>query len=576
MAGMNPTLQKPDVLTGIAIMNSLVQLLWPEMVLTVAACVLFLLGVSRRVAVRRLSALLAVLTLAGVFFGLLASGAGGVLMGGQAVADPWHSVRIVEFGYYIKILVAGVGILLALLAWPGNRQATGNSAMDVGQDTGEFFGLMLLSLMGVFLVASSNDMILMFLGIELASIPTYIMVAISRPLAVAQEAGVKYFFLGAMAAALMLFGFSYLYGTTGTTDLHRIGQIFAAGAGGVGNAPVLSAWQILAVVMLMMGFAFKMAVVPLHFYAGDVYQGAATPVTALLSFVPKISGFVALIKILFVVGGGSWVVPEFVTRILIVLSVLTMCVGNVLGLLQFNIKRVLAYSSIAHSGYMLVGLAALTRSRMAGSDEGLSAVLFYLAGYGIMNVAAFGVLMLLPARPGIAGMGGVGTGGRMPPATSAETFEDIAGQGRKHVALGLAMAVACFSLIGLPLTVGFFGKLYLIRAAFNQGMTALVVIMVINAAISAAYYLRIVAAMFLRPEPQTQWPRDARPADDSAGSGTMPIKLAVGLSVFGVLLFGLVVPAIEMLSTQARSASRVDVPTTIEQPAATASASMVR
>lgn len=553
-------------------MDSLVRLLWPEMVLAAAACVLFLLGVSRRAAVRRLTALLAVLTLAGIFFGLLATGAMDVMAGRQVVADPWHSVRIVEFGYYIKVLVAGVGVLLALLAWPGNAQGTGNSAMDVGQDTGEFFGLMLLAIMGVFLVASSNDMILMFLGIELASIPTYVMVAISRPLAVAQEAGVKYFFLGAMSAAVMLFGFSYLYGTTGTTDLHRIGQMFAAGApGGVGHAPMLSTWQSLAVVMLMMGFAFKMAVVPLHFYAGDVYQGAATPVTALLSFVPKISGFVAMIKILFVAGGGSWVVPEFVTQILIVLAVLTMCVGNVLGLLQFNIKRVLAYSSIAHSGYMLVGLAALTSSRMAASDEGLSAVLFYLAGYGIMNAAAFGVLMLLPARPGIAGMGGVGAGGNIPPATSAETFEDLAGQGRKHVALGLAMAVACFSLIGLPLTVGFFGKLYLIRAALNQGLIALVVITVINAAVSAGYYLRIVGAMFLRPEPETHWPSAARPAVVPVRS--MPIQLAVGLSVFGTLLFGVVVPAIEMLSTQSRAAARVDVPTLVEQPTASAALS---
>src|SRR3712207_4931683 len=201
-----------------------------------------------------------------------------------------------------------------------------------------------------------NDIILLFLGIELASIPTYIMVSISRPLPVAQEAGVKYFFLGAMSAAVMLFGFSYLYGTTGLTSLSDITAHF--GRGGVQGRPALSSWQQLAVTMLVAGFAFKAAAVPLHFYAGDVYQGAATPITAFLSFVPKAGGFVALIKLVFLASGGAWEAPAFLQKLLWVMAVLTMTAGNVLGLLQFNVKRVLAYSSIAHTGYMLVGLTA--------------------------------------------------------------------------------------------------------------------------------------------------------------------------------------------------------------------------
>ena len=172
----------------------------------------------------------------------------------------------------------------------------------MGAEAGEFFALMLLSIAGLFIVAGANDFMLLFLGIELASIPTYIMVSISRPLAVAQEAGVKYFFLGAMAAAVMLFGFSYLYGATGTTKLD---QIQAAMSPATGFTP----WETLAVVMLIAGFAFKMAAVPMHVYAGDVYEGAATPVTAFLSFVPKASGFVALLKILYAVTGGTWQSP---------------------------------------------------------------------------------------------------------------------------------------------------------------------------------------------------------------------------------------------------------------------------
>src|SRR5947199_64884 len=204
--------------------------------------------------------------------------------------------------------------------------------------------LLLLAICGVFLVASANDMMLLFLGIELASIPTYIMVSISRPLPVAQEAGVKYFFLGAMSAAIMLFGFSYLYGTTGMTSLAEISSLLHPSHGASGP----TTWQLLAIVMLLAGFAFKIAAVPLHAYAGDVYQGAATPVTALLAFVPKTSGFIAIIKILAAVGGQQWIVPDVVFKLLWVIAVLTMTFGNALGLLQFNIKRVLAYSSVAH------------------------------------------------------------------------------------------------------------------------------------------------------------------------------------------------------------------------------------
>jgi NADH-quinone oxidoreductase subunit N len=519
-------------------MSELLRAMLPEIVLCAAACVLILMGVSRKAGMRRLAPVLAVAAL--IFAGIsqLSMFAGNA----PRIDERWNSVHVFEFARYIKILASAIGVLLVLLAWPGNREATGGPAHDFGQEAGEFFGLMLLSIAGIFLVAGANDIMLLFLGIELASIPTYIMVSISRPLAVAQEAGVKYFFLGAMAAALLLFGLSYLYGTTGTTRLDLI-------AGSIHVETGLSSWQILAVILIIVGLAFKMAAVPMHFYAGDVYQGAATPVTAFLSFVPKTAGFVALLKILFAVTGGTWQIAPEIVKLLWILAALTMTVGNVLGLVQINVKRVLAYSSIAHSGYMLVGITALLSTHSYDVQiTAIQGVLFYLTAYGLMNVAAFGVLILLPGRSNQA-------------ATSAETFDDLAGLGREHTLLGLAMAVSCFSLIGLPLTVGFFGKFFLILPAWKANLTGLVVILVINAAISAGYYLRIVASMFLaseKPGPR----RGQRDLSERPVHHPIPVLISVGLSMVAVLWLGIVLPATTRLVNRTAEAAHIEPPVT--------------
>src|SRR6185312_15106112 len=267
---------------------------------------------------RKLTPILALLALLAIFLIELFTGTVDHL--NHAVAD---TVLVFRFEIYVKLISAGAGIMLVLIAWPTNRDGTGNPALQFGHEAGEFFGLMLLSISGIFFVASANDIVLLFMGIELASIPTYIMVSISRPLPVAQEAGVKYFFLGAMAAAVMLFGFSYLYGTTGQIRLDQI-------AGAMKLTEPGHEWQLMAVIMLLAGFAFKIAAVPLHTYAGDVYQGAATPVMAFLGFVPKTSGFVAILKILYYVSethaGGHWAVPTTIAKFLWVIAVLTMFV----------------------------------------------------------------------------------------------------------------------------------------------------------------------------------------------------------------------------------------------------------
>lgn len=542
-------------------MTDLFSLLLPEIILTAIALVLMVMGMSKSAATRKAAPILAIVALAGAFFATMAQTSS--LRAGELLADPYNVVRLGELGQYIKALTCGVGLLLVLLAWPTNDDASGNPSLRYGTEGAEFFGLMLLALTGVLLTASANDMVLLFLALEMASLPTYVMVSISRPLPVAQEAGVKYFFLGAMSAALMLFGFSYLYGTTGSHDLHGIMQELGAGEGFV----KLNAWQLLAIVMVVLGLAFKIAAFPLHFYAGDVYQGAATPVTAFLAFVPKTTGFVALIKILAVAGGGAWMAPRSLATMLMIVAVLTMTVGNVLGLLQYNVKRVLAYSSIAHSGYMLVGLAALmyaahnpelsASEQAAVQSDALKGVLFYLAAYGIMNAGSFGVLMLLPTREPAAASDAAAWAG-----TSAETFEDIAGTGRKHVGLGLAMAVSCLSLTGLPLTIGFFGKFYLIAPAWKAQLTALVIFTVINAAISAAYYLRIVAAMFLRPEPAplTAGAQPAPAIAPAASTRLMPVPIlaSVVLSVVGTLLLGIWLPATNALGRRTQQAAVTD------------------
>jgi NADH-quinone oxidoreductase subunit N len=507
-------------------MNSIFVELWPEVLLVTAGSLLLLLGAVQSRSARRAAPIIALFSLLFIFVYYLVKD-----LPRLESTDPWQTVLIFRFQEYVRLIAAGAGVLLVLLAWPTNDDATGNPAIQFGHESGEFFGLMLLSLSGIFFVASANDIMLLFLGIELASFPTYIMVSISRPLPVAQEAGVKYFFLGAMAAAVMLFGFSYLYGTTGQTNLQKIADAIELTTPG-------HTWQLLAVVMVLLGLGFKIAAVPLHAYVGDVYQGAATPVTAFLAFVPKTSGFIAIIKILYYVsqpGDVHWVLPDSIAKLLWVLAVLTMFVGNVLGLLQHNIKRVLAYSSIAHSGYMLVGVTALVTAtgNPLVQQAALAGVLFYLAGYAIMNTGAFGVLMMLPSRnrefAGFLEPGG--NEERVPAATgtSAETFEDIAGQGRKHLALGIAMAVCCWSLTGLPFTVGFFGKFFLIKPALQaangpvqERMIWLVVLLVINAAISAAYYLKIIAAMFLRPEPTSFSPQPKVEPTTSQTNSTSP------------------------------------------------------
>ena len=472
-------------MSGNVLLEKLPQL-WPEITMGIGACVCMLIGLSRRQGVRDKAALIAALTL--ITAGLL------VWYG------PWGVGPAGFDSSFIKLAVVVIGFLLLMVAAsvPGQLPMTrdaeraasasgGAGAFEPGNVMrGEFFAFFLFSLTGVMLCAGANDLVWLFLALELTSLPTYVLVAISRDRVDAQEAAVKYFFLGALAAAVFLYGFSLIYGVTGTTVLYSadpttatVGGYISSQLASQGALPPLLT---IGLLLSLTGIAFKIAAVPMHFYAADVYQGAATPVTAFLAFVPKTAGFVSIITLLGVVG---WPLPREVSWLLWVMAALTMTVGNVLGLLQTNVKRVLAYSSIAHTGYMLVGvLVGPGTAGEAGIGKGLAAVLFYLVAYGLATIGSFAVLGCL-RRDG----------------DEAQEYDDIAGLQSREPMLAAVMLISVLSLIGLPLTVGLLGKIYLFGSAISHSSAHreflwLVIIAVLNTAISAVYYLRIIAACY--------------------------------------------------------------------------------
>jgi NADH-quinone oxidoreductase subunit N len=477
--------------------------LCPEITMLLGAAVAALLGLARQDGVRRAAQWVALIALALAFIA-------GVKLGHVGDSQNWTLWPLATYG---TLLSTGIGILLVLSSW--DMPFENDPSRTDKAYRGEFFALMLCSLAGVSMIAKVNNLIWLFLVLELVSIPTYIMVATGRGNPAAQEAGVKYFFLGAMSAALYLFGFSYLYGFAGSTDLSVIKTMFQTGV----SDGHISYIALTGLLMVALGISFKIASVPLHYYAPDVYQGAATPVTSFLSFAPKAAGFFALILVFnltsWSLSAGNPTDP--LADILLLLAALTMCLGNVLALLQRDLRRIMAYSSIAHSGYMLVGLGvgpmamvSVNGVMTSSPGNGISATLFYLGGYSLMTVGAFAVLIYFQGKLG-----------------AAEDLDDIAGIAAEHPLAAACVAVCLFSLIGMPFTVGFLGKLFIVQAALVGGHPVIAVIVVLNAAVAAAYYLRIIAAMYVRDA----WaPFSMRHA--------MEIKISAVLATGLVILFG--------------------------------------
>jgi NADH-quinone oxidoreductase subunit N len=450
----------------------------PEAFLLAVACIIYLGGTIRQSRQLWGSVSLLALTVAGLIYGLAGPFSHGKETNSPLLAD--------SLSLYIKVIAWIGGGVFVLLSWEELRDEV----------AAEFHACLLILLAGLSLVGSANELITLFLSLELISIPTYILLYLPRTSSKRQEAAIKYFLLSIFSSGLLLFGFSYLYGISGTTNLTEM-----LSGPSAGKAESLPGLFLIGFVMVIAGLGFRLTAVPFHFYAPDVFQGAPTSMAALLAFVPKVAGFAALIRILgyFHLEAMNMVREAQVSMLFVLLSIITMSVGNVLALLQNNLKRILAYSSIAHAGYMLIGFAAapeLVRNRLEGTGalNGTDAVLFYLVAYGAMTVGAFAIISYL------------GNGLR-----PVETVDDVAGLGRTHPGLALIFALFLFSLIGLPLTAGFSGKFLLFFSTLGvsnsaggelvetrQLFVALAVVAAINSAISAYYYLRIVAAMFLR------------------------------------------------------------------------------
>ena len=423
----------------------------------------------------------------------------------KQVTDPYGAIALNDaMAGYGRMFFLLTGLILLGLA---HNQVDDDRAP-------EFFGSILMIHAGAMLVCASNELVFLFVGLELVSIPTYLLLYLSRRTETTQEAATKYFFLSVFSSALLLFGMAYLYGMAGVSNLKTLSFLTQVPTT-LPNLPhpILG---LVALVFVMAGLGFRVAAVPFHFYAPDVYQGSPTVVAALLAWIPKGVGFVAILRTLVAVIPTD-IAPSHnhlahqATILAFVIATITMTLGNTVALAQTNLKRLFAYSSIAHAGYLMIGVAVAFRNGdlqnyPAGgfrpTELGSEAILFYLVAYALMTLGAFGVIIGLSS-----------------PARSVETLDDLAGLARKHPVMALAMTACLFSLAGIPPLSGFFGKFNLFFAAWNAttGEDAtlyqvLALIGVINSAIGAYYYLKIIVAMYYREPvgapltPHLTWP----------------------------------------------------------------------
>ncbi|HEX6092647.1 MAG TPA: NADH-quinone oxidoreductase subunit NuoN [Dongiaceae bacterium] len=420
----------------------------PEIFLACAGMALLLVGAFRRGNPTQLIARLSVLCLVATAVFVLMGSDAATAFGGLFVVD--------KFGVFFKVLVLA-GSSLAIVMSLDYIEREGMSRF-------EFPVLMLLSTVGMLLMLSANDLISLYLGLELQSLALYVVAAFRRDDLRSTEAGMKYFVLGALSSGMLLYGASMVYGFTGTTAFVDIAASLTQPASG---APPVGV--IVGIVLVIAGLAFKVSAVPFHMWTPDVYEGAPTPVTAFFAAAPKLAAMGLLVRVMMEPFGhmvAQW------QQIIVFVSIASMVLGAVAAINQENIKRLMAYSSIGHVGYALVGLAAGTR-------EGVIGVLVYMAIYLVMNVGTFGCILLMRQK------------GRM-----VEGISDLAGLSKTKPAMAAALAILMFSMAGIPPMAGFFGKLFVFQAAVNVGLYWLAVIGVVASVVSAFYYLRIIKVMY--------------------------------------------------------------------------------
>jgi NADH-quinone oxidoreductase subunit N len=376
---------------------------------------------------------------------------------------------------------------------------------------GEFYMLLLTSTIGMILMASSADLVMLFLAIETTSIPLYILAGFYKEDNKSTESGFKYFLFGAMTSAVMLYGFSLIYGFTGTTDIYEITEMVISG-------DVSLTLALGTLILVMVGFGFKISVVPFHFWAPDVYEGAPTPVAGFLSSASKAAGFAVLMRILLTVYADPGVIQYWVI-IVAALSVFSMTLGNAMAIPQKNIKRLLAYSSIAHAGYALIGVAAL-------SELGIASVVFYLIVYVVTNLAAFGIVAAFWRVSG------------------SNEISDYAALSRRNPTLALITMVTFLSLAGMPPLGGFVAKFFVFAAAVKAGLVWLAIIGVLNAIVGLYYYLIVLKVVYLyRSEDE-----------DQKVPLTRPYTLALSILVIGIIILGTLFGPWAEWSTRAASA----------------------
>ena len=421
----------------------------PEIIVILTACSVLLADLFAPDKDRAFT--LAVTTIIGLVLAILSE----TQLHGKDISGFYGTVVADDFSILFEFIYISVAILTVFVSR--------HYIVDNKMNFGEYYVLLLTSVSGMMFMTSGLDLLVIFIGLEIMSISSYILVGMKRKLAKANEAALKYLLLGAFSTGFLLYGISMLYGATGSTQLPEI--IAEIQQNGAGNPLV-----VVGVALVIVAMSFKIAVVPFHMWTPDVYTGAPTPVTGFLSGAAKAAGFAVFVRV-FLTGipldSPNW------KNLLWILAVLTMTVGNVMALSQNEVKRMLAFSSIAHAGYVLVAV-------VVGSSSAISGVIFYSCAYALMGTGAFGILTIKDA-------------GSIP-----QTFEDLAGYGKRNPLLALIMMLFIFSLIGLPLTGGFIGKFQIFSAALKDGWIWLTVIAILNSALSVYYYLRVVMFMYMR------------------------------------------------------------------------------
>jgi NADH-quinone oxidoreductase subunit N len=371
----------------------------------------------------------------------------------------WDMIQVDAFSVFFHFLIIAVTTVVILTSF---------EYMQVQEiRAGEYYGLILFGAVGMCLMSSALDLVLVFIALEISSISTYILAGFRRRAAISSEASVKYFLLGSFATAFFLYGVALMFGATGSTNIRDVGNLLSSQ-----HVPVLA---YLGVALMFVGLAFKVAAAPFHVWTPDVYEGAPSPVVGFMSTAPKAAVFAVLLRVMFEAHapGRVWLIW--------VVAALSMTIGNLGALVQSNLKRLLAYSSIAHAGYLLVAIAALP-------NNGIPAAMFYTASYAAMNVGAFAVVSHF------------GRGGER-----YVNVDDYSGLGTRSPALAAILTVFLLSLIGIPITAGFFAKFYVFSAALQANLVGLVIIGVINSAVAAYYYLRVIVVMYMR-EPREKAP----------------------------------------------------------------------